>query len=112
MVTPPNNIAAAIASMHAASLSIPPDSPRRSEPTPEPEKPAAFRALLNATDGIVRQVVELHEPTFRSWVWRCGGCDPGDYAASYAEWPCGTIELIAEQLGVSLREDDYTVDAG
>ena len=79
------------------------------------DQPAAYRALLNATDGIVRQVVELHQPVVYSIIgcgWECQGCEAQGYDWEYPTWPCSTSELIAEQVRVSLREADYTVEAG
>lgn len=112
------DIAAAITALAARSLLTPPDSPRRPDPQPEPDLPAAYRALLNATDGIVREVAALHGP--HPWKrgdgsvawWECRGCEASGYDWKYPDWPCGTIELIASQVRVSLREDDYTVEAG
>ncbi|HEY9413320.1 MAG TPA: hypothetical protein VIQ30_01050 [Pseudonocardia sp.] len=72
-------------------------------------QPAAYRALLNATDGIVRQVVELHRP---NELEDCLGCPEGENPDYWVVWPCRTVLLIAEQVRVSLRESDYTVEAG
>lgn len=75
------------------------------------DMPRAYRALLNATDGIVHQVVELHQPTNDAWR-NCASCNPDcDPAECWTVWPCPTTRLIAEQVGVSLREDDHTIDA-
>lgn len=105
------NIVAAIARMQAAQASIPPDSPRRPDPAPERERPAAYRALHSATDGILRQVVEHHAPVDGgTWRWECRGCDADGYEWEPPEWPCGTTQLIARQLGVPLRADHYVVD--
>ena len=72
-------------------------------------QPGAYRALLNHTDGIVRQVVELHQPTPDGWQ-ECRGCPEGDNPGYWIVWPCRTTRLIAEQVGVALDEDHYTVD--
>ena len=81
-------------------------------------RPAAYRALLAATDGLAREVVELHRPepdiTHGDDVrrWRCVGCDAEGYDWEHPEWPCRTSQLAANRADVSLREDHYTVEAG
>lgn len=69
----------------------------------ETDHPAAYLALLDATDGLLRQVVELHGPTNPSSLgWECEGCDFDGYEAERPQWPCRTTELIAEKFGVPL----------
>lgn len=79
---------------------LPPAPPR-----PDPPTPAGHTALLDATDGPLRAVVELHAPRWDCW-WQCDGCDSEGYDAEPPHWPCRTVELIAEQLGVDLSEVD------
>lgn len=82
-----------------------------------PPLPASYLALCTATDGVLREVVELHAPKpyhvrpdgSVSW-WDCKGCDSGSHAEDDPEWPCSTAELIAERLGVDLRDNAYVVD--
>lgn len=80
-------------------------------------RPAAYRALLAATDGLAREMVQLHRPepdiTHGDDVrrWCCEGCDVEGYEWEYPEWPCRTSQLAAERADVSLREDHYTVEA-
>src|SRR5262245_54146892 len=67
----------------------------------------ALRPIVDA----LRATVELHKPE-RSHVsvavngksepagWLvCHGCDHAGYDWEYPDWPCSTIEVIAEQLG-------------
>ncbi|MFB6392700.1 hypothetical protein [Polymorphospora lycopeni] len=63
----------------------------------------AHTALLAATDGVLRSVVELHAPHGR--VSECEGCDFDGYDAERPDWPCRTIELIAEQVGITLTAE-------
>ncbi|HEU4422112.1 MAG TPA: hypothetical protein VFR67_06175 [Pilimelia sp.] len=77
----------------------------------EPTRPAGYRALHAATNGLMREVVELHKPERYGFAsWACHGCDGAGYDWEPPDWPCSTSELIAERLGISLREQDYTVD--
>lgn len=76
-----------------------PAAPRR----PEPPTPVGHLALVAATDGPLRAVVQLHAPHWSHW-WQCDGCDLGTHAEDRPDWPCRTVELVAEQLGVDLRE--------
>lgn len=72
-------------------------------PPPPTTPPAGHVALLAATDGPLRAVVELHSPTWSTW-WHCDGCDFGGWAEDTPDWPCRTVELIAGQLGVELAD--------
>lgn len=79
------------------------------------DQPAAYRALLNATSGLVRAVVELHGPVDGGlgpspW-WECHGCEASGYDWEHPDWPCGTSGLIAEHVGVRLEEAHYAVDS-
>jgi hypothetical protein len=95
--------------------SVPPDSPRPRPPTPDP--PAGYRALLAATDGVVREIVELHGPKpyhvrtdgSVAW-WECRGCEFSGYDGEPPVWPCETTELIADRSGVDLKEAVHVVD--
>lgn len=78
------------------------DLPTR-PPRPDPPTPAGHLALLAATDGPLRAVVELHAPQWGSW-WTCAGCDFDGYDGEPPAWPCRTAEAVAEALGVELRE--------
>jgi hypothetical protein len=71
------------------------------QPEPRPPIPASHLALLEATDGALRAVVELHAPHWDGSWWWCNGCDAGAYAEEKADWPCSTADLITEQLGVA-----------
>ena len=79
-----------------------------------PMPPAPYRALWAVTDGLVREIVELHGPkpdVYTHMVkWRCEGCEAYGYDAEYPDWPCETSGLIAQHLGVSLRAEAYVVD--
>lgn len=68
--------------------------------------PAAIRALDATDDPIARAVLDLHQrwSSYGSG-WQCGGCDQGCSCDS-AEWPCSTVFLIAERLGVDLTDAD------
>lgn len=61
---------------------------------------------LSGPVAALRAVVELHAPqdTYPSGGSTgrplCFGCDLGLHADDHADWPCATIEAIAEHLGV------------
>jgi hypothetical protein len=76
-------------------------------PPPPPPTPAGHMALLDTLrmDGVLRAVIELHTPHWSAW-WHCEGCDLGIHAQDWPDWPCSTVQLIAEQLGVDLRSAD------
>lgn len=80
------------------------DLPAR-EPKPPPPTPAGHAALLQATAGALREVVELHAPVW-AYMWECQGCDADGYEWEPPSWPCSTVELIAQRVGVELGEDD------
>lgn len=60
----------------------------------EKERQDLLDLLANAT-GATKAIVELHSVNNYD---ECDGCDLGSYAESGAEWPCRTINLIAEEL--------------
>ena len=51
--------------------------------------------LLATATGSLKAIVELHSVNKYD---ECDGCDLGSYAESGAQWPCRTIDLIAEEL--------------
>lgn len=51
--------------------------------------------LLATATGVVKAIIELHSENKYE---ECEGCDLGSYAESGAQWPCRTIDLIAEEL--------------
>jgi len=60
----------------------------------------AFRQqLADVTDPLARKILDLHHRDDRG---QCVGCDPGSYAEDCADWPCSTIETIAEHYGIEL----------
>ena len=89
---------------------------------------AAYSVLHAATDGVVREIVELHKPVPYKvrkaedvapdryadgkvvvW-WNCEGCEFGGYDGEPAQWPCSTTSLIAERVGLQLRDVAYYFD--
>lgn len=79
---------------------LPPAPPR-----PDPPTPAGHTVLLDATDGALRAVVELHAPRWSYW-WQCQGCDTDGYDAEAPPWPCRTVELIAQAREIDLENLD------
>lgn len=79
------------------------DEPLPPSPPAPTTPPAGHLRLLEASGPVLRAVVELHAPVWSTW-WHCDGCDLGVHAEDTPDWPCSTVELIAEQLGVDLRE--------
>lgn len=84
--------------------------PSRHGPPQSKPKPPAYDRLLGATDGLVRQIVELHGPKPHergdgavAW-WQCTGCDYSGYEAEPPHWPCETTGLIAAHVAVDLKE--------
>lgn len=73
---------------------------------PAPPFPPGHGRLVAATDGVIRAVLELHGPKLLLGVWwGCEGCDQNGYDSEPPAWPCSTVTLIAEQLGVDLSGD-------
>ena len=63
----------------------------------------AALAALDALDGLARDVLDLHTfdpayPCSRS----CEGCDFSGYEGDPPDWPCRTVDLIAERHGIDL----------
>lgn len=80
-------------------------------PLPSEPRPAAYDRLLAATDGLVREVVELHRPQpytrgdgSVAW-WECRGCQSEGCESEPPHWPCETSGLIATRVGVDLQGD-------
>jgi hypothetical protein len=87
--------------------------PSRHGPPPSEPKPAAYDRLLAATDGLVREIVELHGPKpykrgdgSAAW-WQCEGCEFSGMEADPPQWPCETTGLIASRVGVDLKEANH-----
>lgn len=74
-------------------------------------KPTAYLRLLEAADGIIRELVELHgpKPSFVhhdgtvGW-WECGGCEYSGAEADPPNWPCDTTGVIAQHFAVDLSQ--------
>lgn len=60
---------------------------------------------LAALDGIERQILDLHARAGST----CEGCDFSGWEGESPEWPCRTVDLIAERHGIDLR-DFYLYD--
>lgn len=66
--------------------------------TERAETLVAFQqALAAVADPLPRKLLDLHCRTEHA---ECGGCDPGMYAESGADWPCSTVETIAPHYGI------------
>lgn len=65
----------------------------------------AKRDILTRLEGIedptARRMLELHSPDRRQ---ECKGCDPGAFAQTGADWPCQTVELIADIHGATIPQ--------
>lgn len=67
-------------------------------------------ANTGAHRALLRAVVELHRPrdTYPSGGSTgrplCFGCDMGPYPDDHADWPCSTVAVIAEGLGVDFDD--------
>jgi len=81
-------------------------------PEPVPLTPAGHMALVEATDGTLRDVVRLHAPMWDLYQYVCRGCDADGYEWEPPQWPCSTVELIADQLGVDLCACGATTTKG
>ena len=60
----------------------------------EKERKELLETLSKAT-GTHKAILELHSENNYG---ECSGCDLGSYAESGAEWPCRTVDLIAEEI--------------
>lgn len=68
-------------------------------------------ALAGVTDPALRAVLDHHAQD-TEYGSNCRGCDQG-CSCDCARWPCSTVVLIAELLGVDVTDmagDDYMVD--
>lgn len=63
----------------------------------------ARAALASITDPLARAILDLHatdtieRPT-------CGGCDIDGYEAEAPEWPCRTVQTVADQYEITLPD--------
>lgn len=64
---------------------------------------AARPALEALTDPIARKVLDLHAADSIEGP-KCQGCDIDGYEAEQPEWPCATVELIADHYGIQLPD--------
>ncbi len=77
-------------------------------PLPDPGPHPTWLLLLAAAQGdpTLVKLLELHEPHAEchpaSIDWVCHGEPPGGYEWEYAGWPCETVGIIADHLGVEL----------
>lgn len=62
------------------------------------EAQEAHEALADELTGLIRDVVMLHKPD--SSYDECRGCDFGGYEGDAPGWPCRTIRLIQEGMGL------------
>lgn len=69
-----------------------------------PIQQAAVAALDAITDPLARALLDHHKKAEDSWDDGCEGCDPGSSAESRPEWPCSTVEKIAEAQGITMPE--------
>jgi hypothetical protein len=63
----------------------------------------ALAALAALDNPIVRAVLDHHRPSDDKWLPTCdGGCDYAGFEGEPPEWPCSTVELIAETAGIDM----------
>lgn len=62
--------------------------------TPEQE---AHEELADQLVGLIRDVVMLHRPDVFG---DCCGCDPTEGAGLCIPWPCATVRLVQEGMGL------------
>ena len=97
LTRPPDSVDAALEElMDVATGKRPPRQPVTYTPPP------AYQLLLDATDGLTREIVELHHPGGTAF-HECQGCD---FDREPGEWPCRTIDLIADRADVALTPDN------
>lgn len=70
-------------------------------------KGEVLAALAAVTDPILRAVIDHHARDTKDSYWsrNCQGCDQG-CSCDVPEWPCSTIVLICEGLGVDMTDMD------
>ena len=91
--------------------------PTEAEKRKRDEEMAAFRAKraeaqprlraalnqLDALDGLARAVLDLHNFDRKArYSTTCEGCDFAGYEGDPPDWPCRTVDLIAEANGIDL----------
>ena len=65
------------------------------------EQTLAYVAALDAIDDpLTRQLLDLHDCERTGTYPDCEGCETGSYAESGIEWPCGTVDLIADHYAI------------
>jgi hypothetical protein len=62
----------------------------------------AALSKLDALEGIERAVLDLHTFERLSRYPTCEGCDFAGYEGDPPDWPCRTVELIAERHGIDV----------
>lgn len=64
---------------------------------------AARPALASVSDPVARTVLDLHRSeTVESP--KCEGCDMDGYDAERPDWPCRTVQAVAEHYGIDLPD--------
>ncbi len=77
-------------------------------PLPDPGPHPTWVLLLAAAQDnpLLVKLLQLHEPHAEchpaSIDWDCHGEPPSGYEWEYAAWPCETVGIIADHLGVDL----------
>lgn len=68
--------------------------------------PRAIAALDALHDPALRVVLDLHAPNRVEWLHggHCTGCDANGHDCDHPEWPCRTIQAIAEHHGIDLTD--------
>ena len=56
-------------------------------------------APIYANGIAIRKIVDLHSPSGSTYPY-CQGCDFSGYEAEEPSWPCRTIRLLGEILGI------------
>lgn len=94
-------LAAHVSGVLDGSIKVGPDLP---DPGPHP---IWARLIVTAqSDPLLLNLLQLHKPHAvchpASIDWNCHGEPPGGYEWEYAGWPCETVGIIADHLGVEL----------
>lgn len=58
-------------------------------------------SLREVAGPLVRRLLDLHAADDRG---ECLGCDSSGYEAERPEWPCRTVDAIAEHHGIEMEE--------
>ena len=64
--------------------------------------PAFLAALRAVDDPVARAVIDLHG---RTSVGECTGCEFSGYEAEPPGWPCSTIGVVAQAVGIPVPPD-------